>query len=83
MDSRLKPFNVGIGCTISATATYSVQHSFDDITKGPPVVWFNNANVNGATANADTNYAYPVTAIRLNVTASSGTVTIAIIQGSD
>ena len=79
MDWRSCPFNVGIGCIISGSPTYTVQHSFED----PPTNWFPNANINGAVASADTNYAFPVRYIRLNVTAVSAptdSVTMTVIQ---
>lgn len=81
MDFRAQVFNVGFGCEVTGTATYSVQHTFDDI-YNPAItpVWFNHAFVNGATTNQDGNYAFPVRALRLNVTAGTGSVTINILQ---
>jgi hypothetical protein len=63
--------------------TYSVQHTFDDL-YNPAVtpVWFNHAFVNGATTSQDGNYAFPISAMRLNVTAGTGSVTINILQTS-
>jgi hypothetical protein len=83
MDFRAQVFNIGFGCEITGTATYSVQHTFDDI-YNPAItpVWFNNATVNAATTNMDGNYAFPVSALRLNVTASTGSVTINILSTS-
>ena len=83
MDFRAQVFNVGFGCELTGSATFSVQHTFDDIynTAITPV-WFNHAFVNGSTANADGNYAFPISAMRLNVTAGTGSVTINILQTS-
>lgn len=83
MDFRAQNFNVGFGCEITGTATYSVQHTFDDI-YNPAItpVWFNHAFVNAATTNQDGNYAFPIRAMRLNVTASTGSVTINILQSA-
>lgn len=84
MDFRAQNFNVGFGCEITGTATYSVQHTFDDVYTIPSgnVVWFNHAFVNAATTNQDGNYAFPIRAMRLNVTASTGSVTINILSSS-
>jgi hypothetical protein len=84
MDFRAQVFNIGFGCEVTGTATYSVQHTFDDIYTIPAgsLVWFNNSTVNAVSANADGNYAFPVSALRLNVTASTGSVTINILSTS-
>lgn len=81
------PFNVGIGCDVSAggSLTYTVQHTFDDVqspTFNPATAtWFSNSTVVAQTTDKDGNYAYPVTAVRLTVTAwTSGTVTMTVIQ---
>lgn len=78
------PFNVGFGVVISAgTATYTVQHTFDNVFD-PTVtpVAFDNASSTAQTANDDGNYAFPVRAVRLNVTAAAGaTVTMTLLQG--
>lgn len=84
LDNKQAPFNVGIGCVIvSGTATYSVEHTFDDIwdTTVTPVA-FQNSGITAQTTNKDGNYAAPVKAIRLNVTAgASPVVAMTIIQG--
>jgi archaellum component FlaF (FlaF/FlaG flagellin family) len=81
------PFNVGIGCDVSAggSLTYTVQHTFDDVqspTFNPATAtWFSNSTIVAQTTDKDGNYAYPVTAVRLTVTAwTSGTVTMTVIQ---
>lgn len=81
------PFNVGIGCDVSAGAslTYTVQHTFDDVqspTFSPSTAtWFSNSTIVAQTTDKDGNYAYPVTAVRLTVTAwTSGSVTMTVIQ---
>jgi len=83
VDYKQAPFNVGFGVVVTGTATYSIEHTFDDVfdsTVTPTA--FPNAIVVGKTTNADGNYAYPVRAIRLNVTSyTSGTVTATLLQG--
>ena len=87
MNTYAVPFNVGIGCDVSAggTLTYTVQHTFDDVQSptfsAATATWFSNSTIVAQTADKDGNYAYPVTAIRLLVTAwTSGSVTMTVIQ---
>ena len=83
-DYAIRPFNIGIGCTVNSTAlTYSVQHSFDygsSTVISSNVSWFTNTAFSSiAGVQQDGNYAFPVSAIRLYVTAttsSSGTNTV-------
>lgn len=79
------PFNVGIGCIVTGTATYSVQHTFDDVfapTFNPATAnWLDNTGLTAQTASKDGNYAFPVMGIRLNVTAGTGTVQMTVMQG--
>ena len=86
-DYYVRPFSIGIGCVVSSTAvTYSVQHTFDDITSSTFVStaanWFYNTSFSSAAASADGSYTYPVSAIRLITTAGSsiGTVQMTCIQ---
>lgn len=83
MDYFRTPFNVGLGVTITGTATYTVQHTFQNPNNPPgttPTRIFNHETLVGQTANADGNYAFPVAAIRIDVTASTGSVTLDVIQ---
>ena len=84
MDTRQAPFNVSVAVKInSGTATYNVEHTFDDVFD-PAVtpVAFVNSGISAATTNKDGNYIAPVRAIRLNITAgSSPNVTLTILQG--
>lgn len=84
MDFRQAPFNVGIGVKInSGTATYTVEHTFDDVYDSAVTpVAFSNSGITAQTTNKDGNYAFPVRAVRLNVTAgTSPNVTMTLIQG--
>lgn len=78
------PFNLGFGCVItSGSATYSVQHTFDDIQTNASPTWFDHPTVVGLSANADGNYAFPVTAIKLVIGSGSGTVALTLVQAGD
>jgi hypothetical protein len=83
MDYKQSPFNVGLAVVLSGTATYDVEHTFDDIFD-PNVTptAFKHSVLTAQTTNKDGNYAFPVRAIRLNVTAwTSGNATITLLQG--
>jgi hypothetical protein len=72
---------LGIVCTLSggASLTYSIQ-----VTADPPnniTNWNNHDTLTGLTASANGNIAFPVTAIRLNVSSySSGSVNCGVAQ---
>lgn len=81
------PFNIGVGCVVNSTSiTYTIEHSFDYIGSSTFIssnaTWFPNSGISAKSTNQDGNYAYPVSAIRGNVTAgsSTGTLTITCIQ---
>lgn len=87
MDQYISPFNLGLGVSLSAGAnlTYTVQHTFDDIWAANYSAasgnWFSHATMVNKTTSFDGNYAYPVTAIRLNVTAhTTGNATMTVVQ---
>lgn len=84
LDNYISPFNVGFGVVVSGTATYTVQHSFDNpFAAGytaAGATWFDHPDVAAETTNADGNYAFPVAAIRVNLTSGSGTATITATQ---
>lgn len=86
LDWRLDPFNVSLGCVVSggANLTYKVQHTFDNVLDASVTpTWFDHSSITGQTGNKDGNYAFPVTAVRLNVTAfTGGSVTMTVIQAS-
>jgi hypothetical protein len=85
------PLNLGLGVKLdgATTGTYSVEHTFDDpFASGfaSSAVWYPYTDLTSKTANADGNYSFPVTAVRLNVSViSSGagtapnTITMTVI----
>ena len=79
------PTNIALGATLlSGAATYTVQYTFDDV-QDPNYVaasgnWVDHTYLAAKTASSDSNIAYPVTAVRLRVTAGTGTVRLAVIQ---
>jgi len=88
-DITQTPFNIGIGVVCNSTSaitSYNVEHSFDFTGTSTFIssnaTWFLNSTLASASSNLTGNYAFPVSAIRLNVTAGSsqGTITMTAIQ---
>lgn len=86
-DIMQNPFAIGVGCVVNSTnITYSVEHSFDytgsSVFISSNATWFQNSTIAAAQGNLTGNYAFPVSAIRANVTAgsSTGTLTLTLIQ---
>lgn len=77
------PFNVGVAAVLSGTATFSIQHTYDnifdlDVTPN----WFTDVDLLGKTANVDGAFVTPIRAIRVNITSGTGTVTLTVLQGN-
>lgn len=81
VNTKQTPVNIGLGCVVSGTPTYNIEHTFDDVLGGASAVAFPHATLTAKTANADGSYLFPVSAIRINITAGTGTVTLTILQG--
>jgi hypothetical protein len=84
LDVNQSPFSVGLGATISGTATYTVQYTFDDVFASgfdpSAAAWISHTGLTDKTTSADNSLTYPVTAVRLNVASVSGSVTLNVIQ---
>jgi hypothetical protein len=79
MNTNISPFNVGFGVVVTGTVNYTVQHTFDDPAVGF-TTWFSHPTIASQAANADGNYAFPVTGIKVLVNSGSGTATLNLIQ---
>lgn len=83
-DHYVSPFNIALGVTVTGTVTYTVQYTFDDVfdTAFNPSTanWVDHPSLTAQSATKDSNIAYPVRGIRLNVTAGTGTTRLTIIQ---
>jgi hypothetical protein len=79
MNTNISPFNVGFGVIATGTVTYTVQHTFDNPAVGFSV-WYSHPTIAAKTDNQDGNYAFPVTGIKVLVTAGDGTATLNLIQ---
>lgn len=79
------PMNIALGATImSGAATYTVQYTFDDVNEAGynPATgnWVDHPYLTAKATSSDSNIAYSVLAVRLRVTAGTGTVRLAVIQ---
>ena len=79
MNTNQTPFNVGFGVVVTGTVNYTVQHTFDDPAVGF-TTWFSHPTIASQAANADGNYAFPVTGIKVLVNSGAGTATMNLIQ---
>lgn len=79
MNTNISPFNVGFGVIVSGTVDYTVEHTFDDPAIGFST-WFPHPTIATLAVDADGNYAFPVTGIRLTVNSGGGSATLKLIQ---
>jgi hypothetical protein len=78
---NVSPIAIGIGVIlVSGTATYKVQHSYQNGASSHPTLWFDNS-AGAKTASSEATYATPVATIRLLLSASSsGVLSANIVQ---
>lgn len=79
INTNISPCNIGFGVIVTGTVNYTVQHTFDDPASGFST-WFSHPTVASLTANADGNYAFPVTGVKVLVNSGAGTATLKLIQ---
>lgn len=73
---------VGIGCVVTGTVNYTVEHTYMDIFNASVTpIAFPHATIAAKTANADGSYTSPIRALRLTVNSGTGSVTATILQG--
>ena len=82
LDYKQSPFNVGFGVVVSGTVTYTIEHTFDDVFDSSitPTA-FQHSTVVGQSADANSNYAFPVRAVRITISAGTGSATLTLLQG--
>lgn len=85
LDHYQRPFSIGIGAVVSGTLVFTIEHTFDDVFAASfnpaTATWLSDASLRDKSASTTANYAYPVMAIRINVTSwTSGSVTMTVIQ---
>lgn len=81
LDTYANPFNIGIGVAVTGTVDYTIQHTFDNVQDAAVTpTWYNHSSLAALTVNADGNYAFPVSAVKILVNSGAGTATAKIIQ---
>lgn len=84
LDHYRQPFNVGVAVVVTGTVTYTVEHTYDDVYaqnfNPSTAVWFPLAALTAQTTTKDAAYTSPVTAVRLNISAGTGSATMTLIQ---
>ena len=79
-NTNTTPFNLGFGVVVTGTVTYTVQHTFTETAFDATPVWFSHPTIAAKSDNQDGNYAFPVSGIKVLVTAGDGTATLTLIQ---
>ncbi len=84
LDHYVTPFNVGMVVAVTGSATYTVQHTMDDVLSptfsAGSATWLNHPVLVTQTATADGNYAFPVRGVRVNQTSGAGSTVITLVQ---
>ena len=81
---NVTPFNIGFGAIVTTTARFTIQHTFDNPleTSADALTWFPHDTVVAASADIDSNFAFPVAGIRVEASADNGggSVSVTFIQ---
>lgn len=80
LDWRSPDFKCSIQCDVTGTVTYTIEHTLNNPFGPDTLNWLANNPVKAKTEATDANYVLPVRAIRLNVTAGTGTVTMTVLN---
>jgi hypothetical protein len=86
IDTNKCPVNIGVAAIVTGTASYTLQHTFDDVFAtgftATGATWFNSTATNmvAATSNQSGSYLYPVTALTLTVGSGAGSVNFVVVQ---
>lgn len=83
-DNYVSPFNVALSVAVTGNATYTVQYTFDNVFASgyAPAngTWTNHPSLTTQTTSKDSNISYPVTGIRIQQSAGTGSVVFTMIQ---
>lgn len=77
------PFNASVSVVVSGTVEYTVQHTFDEVFTATASNWFNHddSTLVSATANQNSNFAFPIRGVRILHHAGTGDVNLTYLQG--
>ena len=79
VDTRISPVALGLGAHATGTVTYSVEYCFDDPGVGF-TNWYTSATLAAKTTSAFDSCLFPVTGVRVAITAGTGTVALTVAQ---
>ena len=82
MNINAPVFSATIVCTVTGSATYSVQVTGDNVMTATPSNWLDHPDLSGATASGTAQLSSPVTAVRINQTAGAGSVSARVLQSN-
>lgn len=79
-DTKINPFNLNLYAQlVSGTATFGMDYTFDD--PSPLATWIADTVITAKSASTESTFTKPISAFRMNLTASSsGVVTLKVIQ---
>jgi hypothetical protein len=80
VDNFTNPFNIGLITTITGSPTYNIEVTPQDPMDATPTVWVPPTALTGLTAATALSLSIPCRALRINVTAGTGSVTLYIVQ---
>lgn len=84
-DQYVNATAITLGVAVSGTVTYSIEYTLDDIFaenfNPATATWYTHTVLTNLSANACSNFMFPVMATRINVTAGTGTATLTVLQG--
>lgn len=87
LDNFLNPFNVGLGATLTGSATFTIEYSFDDPMDSGYVAdnssWFPVTGFSAISASTGGFLTVPCKAVRINVASVAsgvGSITLQVIQ---
>lgn len=83
-DNYVSPFNVALSAVVTGVVSYTIQYTFDDVFNKTYVPasgnWTDHPSMTAQTATKDSNIAYPVRGIRVQLLSGSGSVVFTAIQ---
>ena len=84
IDIYLDPTNIGFQANVDGTVTYTVESTLDDVFAEDfdpdTATWIPHPTIDGETATMQGNFAFPPSAVRIVITAGTGSVDFTLIQ---
>ncbi len=85
LEQHVAPFNVSLSVVVAGTVNYTVQYTFGNVYPEPAtnlsgLTWTDHPVLAALAATADSNLAFPVSAVRCTINSGTGTVTFTVRQ---